>query len=589
MTSQGNMPPSKVSNLPSSTWDSKTNGTQEAQGPPYPPMVWTPGGVPAKGVDIPAQTVFMVFFMIGAAVHMTIFRKNRARGHKFLPNLFIFGKMIAVNLEYPELMTVLGFCMERVLTSIVRIASVCNPKNTTLAIAAQILVAAGVIILFIINLIFAMRLVRSTHSSVGWHPAFGIVFKILYVLIGLALIAVITSTVQSFYTLDPNTRAIDRSFQQFGATFLAVVAMLPLPITMLTLLIPYSPLDRFGIGRLRTKVIVLLISTTLLSIGAWFRCGVAFQIPVPRTAPMPGYLAKAPFYLLNFLVELQTVLMYAILRVDLRWHIPNGAKGPGSYAKPDAQQDLEMQDSRPTSSDTVQEVKMEEADAKSLRSLRSAKTMTEVDEWDLASEKSPVSAMAPTIEIDIGKGLNDELAISGILTPTSVSTVGSLAPPIADYRSARGSILSERLSRMFTRSTASMASYTTAEPRQESEEARIVRRLGGPWEQLPSPTDSEINLGRSMSTKQSVFSGTTADGDEADELEPPRSWEHHRTDSGAPSIPDVMNEGGVWTPKIEWGFNNPKRFLSLKKRSMVGLQIPQRTEGSSRTPLSQEL
>ncbi|CAA9964814.1 DUF3112 domain containing protein [Pyrenophora teres f. maculata] len=543
---------------------------REAQGPPYIPTVWSLGGLPEKGVDVPAQAVFMVFFMIGAAVHMTIFQKNKARGHKFLPNLFIFG-----------------FCMERILTSIVRIASVCNPKNTTLGMAAQILVAAGVLILFIINLIFAIRLVRSTHSSLGWHPAFGIAFKVLYVLIGLALIAVIASTVQSFYTLDPTTRAMDHSFQQFGATFLAIVATLPLPITMLTLLIPYSPLDRFGIGRLRTKVIVLLISTTLLSIGAWFRCGVAFQKPVPRTTPMPGYLAKAPFYLLNFLVELQTVLMYAILRVDLRWHVPNGAKGPGSYARPAAQQDLEMQDSRPTSSDTEQETKKEHADSKSIKSMNSMKTVSELEVEELAGEKSPVSPLAPTIEIDIGKGLSDDFDIPRITTTLEGnSNRESLAPPIAESKSARGSILSERLSRIFSRSTDSIASYTTAEPRQDSEEARIVRRLGGPWEQLESPTDSEMDTSR-RSSKRSVFSGTTADGEEAN-MDPPRPYSHHRSDSGAPSIPDVVNEGG-WTPKIEWGFNNPKRFLSLKKRSMVGLQVPQRRERGSNSSLNEQL
>jgi hypothetical protein len=55
-------------------------------------MVWPLGGAPVKHIDIPAQVVFMIFFMIGAAVHMKIFQKNRAGGHKFLPNLFIFRK-----------------------------------------------------------------------------------------------------------------------------------------------------------------------------------------------------------------------------------------------------------------------------------------------------------------------------------------------------------------------------------------------------------------------------------------------------------------------------------------------------------------
>jgi uncharacterized protein YceK len=438
--------------------------------------------------------------------------------------------------------------MERILTSILRIASVCNPKDVSVAIAAQIFVAAGVLILFVINLIFAMRLVRSTHPSLGWHPAFSIAFKIFCVLIGLTLVAVITATAQSFYTLDANTRATDRAFQQYGSTFLAIIATLPLLMTMLTLLIPYSPLDHFGIGRLRTKVIVLMISTTLLSLGAWYRCGVAFQIPVPRSQPLPGYLGKAPFYIFNFLVEIQTVLMYAILRVDLRWHIPNGAKGPGSYSRQPTQEDVELQVSRPTSSDDSDDTK----------------SLSEDEEKEIDVEKA--ESLAP---------LPRSLAPSREQSPAPsrmTSRVLSLVPTITiqgddGERSQRGSILSERLSAFVSKSTTSLASFATADQKQRwraSEESRIVRRLGGPWQQLQSPTESTFSRSTHSPTK-SVFSRST-DGD----LEAPPPL-HHRSDSGAPSIPDIVNDGS-WTPRIDWDFRSPKRFLSLKKRSMIGLQ-----------------
>lgn len=65
---------------------------QTTQGPPYTPMIWATGGPPIKRVDIPAQTIFMLLFLIGAIVHMKIFQGNRSERHKFLPNLFIFCK-----------------------------------------------------------------------------------------------------------------------------------------------------------------------------------------------------------------------------------------------------------------------------------------------------------------------------------------------------------------------------------------------------------------------------------------------------------------------------------------------------------------
>jgi hypothetical protein len=191
--------------------------------------------------------------------------------------------------------------MSRILTSILRIASTSLPHNVRLALAAQIFVAAGVLILFIINIVFAMRLVRATHRSFGWHPAFGIAFKALFVVIGATLIMVISATVQGSFSLNAPTQAIDRSLQLYGSTLLAIVATLPLPMAALTLLVPYSPIDEFGTGRLRTKVITLLVSTTFLSIGAWYRCGITWQIPVPRAQPFPWDLGKGPFYILNFL------------------------------------------------------------------------------------------------------------------------------------------------------------------------------------------------------------------------------------------------------------------------------------------------
>jgi hypothetical protein len=408
-----------------------------------------------------------------------------------------------------------GFCISRVVTSIVRIASVCLPRNVSLGIAAQIFLAAGVLILYIINLIFAMRLVRSTHPRLGWHPAFSIIFKALFVLVGLTIIAVIAATIQSFYTLDMNTKATDRGFQLYGSTFLAIIATLPLPITVLSFTIPYSPPDRFGMGRLRTKVIVLLISTIFLALGAWYRCGVAFQPPTPRNQPLPGYLAKPPFYIMNFVMEIQTVFMYAILRVDLRFHIPNGARGAGSYSNAP----------RPSVNDDEQEI------------LDTQSTTT--DEQSDAEKPHP-AVYPPPLPIDLEA-----------------------------IKSHRTSILSSRHASLSTKSGSStLASSATQQNKKwrESEEARIIRRLGGPWQ---SPTESSFS--KYSSPTKSTFSYDVGD----DALPHPPPLLMHRNSGEAPSIPDVvgeMNQGG-WTPRIEWEFKSPRRFLSLKKRSMIGLTL----------------
>ncbi|KAI8935146.1 hypothetical protein NX059_007739 [Plenodomus lindquistii] len=286
-------------------------------GPPWLPDTWSLGGAPKKSIDVPVTAVFLALFIVGAATHMTILQLNKKRGHKFLFNGVLFG-----------------FCMSRITTTILRIASICLPTNVSLALAAAIFVSAGVLLVFVVNLLWSQRILRSLHPRIGWHPAVSIVFKVLFVLIILTLAINITAMVQSYYTLRPRTREIDRSLQLYGNTFFAIVSSLPIFIVTFSLLFPRKGAhDKFGAGRFRTKIIVLLTGSFLATLGAWYRCGTLWKHPVPMTEPLPGYFHKAPFYIFNFALEIVIVYFYAIMRVDLRFHIPNGAKGPGSYAK----------------------------------------------------------------------------------------------------------------------------------------------------------------------------------------------------------------------------------------------------------------
>lgn len=310
---------------------------QQHQKAPYRPTIWSLGGTPEIAIDVPVTAVFLALFMIGAATHMTIFQLNRRRGHKFLFNAVIFGKYLRIHsVSYRSMLTqmpFIGFCMSRIVTCILRIASICLPNNINLLIAASIFVAAGVLILFIINLIWAQRILRSLHPHIGWHTALSIIFRAVFVLVGCTLAILITSVVQTYFTLDPHIRSIDRSLQLYGQTYFAIVSSLPLLVLFVAFVIPRktSP-DPFGKGTLQNKTIVLIIGSVLLSTGAWYRCGTSWKHQVPRSHPLPAYFDRAAFYVFNFALEIMTVYLYAIMRMDLRFHVPNGAKGPGSYS-----------------------------------------------------------------------------------------------------------------------------------------------------------------------------------------------------------------------------------------------------------------
>ena len=223
--------------------------------------------------------------------------------------------------------------MIRVISTSLRIAWAYKQTNVKLAIAAQIFVAAGTVILFIINLFFTQRLMRARHPRIGWNKPFKILIPPVSVgLTVIGLIMVITVVIQEFYTLNPNTQRIDRDVQLAVLTWFAFVAFLPLPLVVLMLAIPRRTyIDKFGAGRFRTKVAVLAASAAVLTLGAAFRCGTSFLPPVPRNA-MPWYYDKASFYVFDFTVELLVVIMYVLVRVDRRFFVPDDAQGPGEYS-----------------------------------------------------------------------------------------------------------------------------------------------------------------------------------------------------------------------------------------------------------------
>jgi len=64
-------------------------------------------------------------------------------------------------------------------------------------------------------------------------------------------------------------------------------------------------------------------------VGAGFRIGANFA---PRPVNDPAwYHSRACFYCFNFVVEIIVIYMYAFVRVDRRFHVPDGASGRHNY------------------------------------------------------------------------------------------------------------------------------------------------------------------------------------------------------------------------------------------------------------------
>lgn len=248
---------------------------------------------------------------------MAILQMNLKRGHKFLASGALFG-----------------FCMARIVTCTMRLVWSTHQDSVPIAIAANVFVNAGVVIIIIINLLFVQRILRASHPKLGWSKLVHYLFLAYYITISLILAALITAIVQQSYTLDGNIHRIDHDIQLVGGTYNALAAFMPIPLLILGVVLPrlkdasYHH-EKFGTGRFRTKILILLASTLLITLGAGFRVGINYA---PRPINNPAwYHSKACFYCFNFLVEIIVIYGYIFVRVDRRFHVPDGASGRHHY------------------------------------------------------------------------------------------------------------------------------------------------------------------------------------------------------------------------------------------------------------------
>ncbi|KAF5510703.1 hypothetical protein CGCS363_v003948 [Colletotrichum siamense] len=282
-------------------------------GPPDPANGAFPGGVPTKNLDLPVTIMFMLLFMLGAYVHISIYRANAKRGHKFLISDIIFD-----------------FCMLRTVTCIFRITwSIVTTRGVILV--ALITENGGAALLFAVNIFFAQRLLRSIHPKAGWCTAASQTFLLLLFSVPVFILFNGVNLIISFFSVGNLDRleATD-DLIKFGSGYNMFLAAFPVIVVAGCLCIPGPEPEKFGTGSMRVKVALLFFGSFLLMAGHAIRVYALVNKEPPGTDSV--IYGKAVFYTTGFLFELLVVAVYAFGRVDLRFHVPNGASGPGDYS-----------------------------------------------------------------------------------------------------------------------------------------------------------------------------------------------------------------------------------------------------------------
>jgi hypothetical protein len=274
------------------------------------------GGQPTIAVDVPICAVFIALYLASAITNITLLRRNQAAGHKFLITICFTG-----------------FSMARVLTNVLRISWAAEPNNVSLSIAAMLINGLGVFLLYIVNLLFAQRILRSQRPKLGWNPILRWCFRLAYCSVAVVAVLVITFTVLSFYTREQNLLLAARDVQLAAATYLLVFCLMPYVLLAAAYFTPAtSEVEEFGQGSKLVRVLVVLALTTLMVLEQGYKVGTAWVLtPHPRNDP-PWYFAKAYFYALGFMLEIIYLIIVIGGRADRRFHVPNGSSKRSTYA-----------------------------------------------------------------------------------------------------------------------------------------------------------------------------------------------------------------------------------------------------------------
>ena len=226
-----------------------------------------------------------------------------------------------------------GFCMARIATMVLRIAWTFRTTNSRLAIAANIFVNIGVLVIYIILLLLVMRVFRATHPRLGWNKFIRKTVSVSYFLIGGALLLTIGFTILTFYTLDPTLRTLALWVQRGAVLYILIFNIATMVLLLLCWLLPRaSDNENFGTGSMESKMIILGVGVFFSVFIAGFRMGLSWS-PARLASKAPWYDSKAAFYAIEFGCEIIVLYLLLVTRFDKRFWVPNDSNKPGDYSR----------------------------------------------------------------------------------------------------------------------------------------------------------------------------------------------------------------------------------------------------------------
>ncbi|KAM0328088.1 hypothetical protein ACHAQA_005491 [Verticillium albo-atrum] len=289
--------------------------------PPYLSPFPVPGLVPNTSTDIPVSAVLLVLYLASIISNILVLRQNKRRSTPF-----------------PFSILLIVYSVFRTVALVLRISYAAVQTNTNLAIAANIISNAGVIVIFVLNLLVSPSLMRrffGANGATGWRRKISTIpFYAAIPFLPIMLLTTVNVTILTFFTTDTKVRLDCLTAQKVAIVTFAIIAFLPAPFAAVVAAL--SPAEENNTtanrgsfiartlhpdgspGSLRGNALLMLFGSAVLTIGAAYRAATLLS---PRR--MPGdpawYHERPAYYCFNYGLELVVVFAYLVFRFDQRF------------------------------------------------------------------------------------------------------------------------------------------------------------------------------------------------------------------------------------------------------------------------------
>nr|OQO25598.1 hypothetical protein B0A51_09146 [Rachicladosporium sp. CCFEE 5018] len=253
---------------------------------PYPSAdaIW--GGIPTVIPDVPSTSIFLALFLASAVKNMLTYRLNRRTKHNFSITLW--------------LLTVFNI---------------------------------GIIIICLVNILLAKRVLRGKRPRLGWNRILGLLLAVPYVLLLASAILIVAGTLVSYETRNERALRIANNCIRAAVILLLLQSLVPFILLALAFLTPGSQETEVGFGQdtLARKACLLLVTSTLATTVAGFRCGTRWM-PARPVDDSAWYHGRAAFYVFGFTLEALVLSIFLAERIDRMFWVPDGSGKKRTYA-----------------------------------------------------------------------------------------------------------------------------------------------------------------------------------------------------------------------------------------------------------------